>query len=194
MLNRLQSLALPNNLQPQLSPWSPIGEIYRYQLTGPSYSLNEFKADAGLARSPRVKQVPGIIDITTFGGTTRQYQVEIDPNKLLAMGVTLPQVLNAIQNSNANAGGNYLPSAIQSVNVRGIGLLKSLADIEQHRRGRTQRRSGAGARCRRGEGRASSLGWGRLAATTEPDIVLGIVLLQKDEKSLPALKAPEKEN
>ena len=70
-----------------------------------------------------LKQVPGIIDVTTFGGTTRQYQVETDPNKLLGYGVTLPQVVTAIQNSNANAGGNYLAIGDQSVNVRALGLL-----------------------------------------------------------------------
>jgi cobalt-zinc-cadmium resistance protein CzcA len=122
-------LSLPNGLQPQLSPWSPIGEIYRYQLTGGGYSLNELKATQDWLVRRELKQVPGIIDITTFGGTTRQYQIEADPNKLLAMNVTLPQVLNAIQNSNANAGGNYLTLGDQSINVRAIGLLKNTDDI-----------------------------------------------------------------
>src|SRR6202046_456238 len=81
VLNRLQTLALPNGLQPQLSPWSPIGEIYRYQLTGPNYSLNELTATQDFLIRRELKQVPGIIDITTFGGTTRQYQVEADPDK-----------------------------------------------------------------------------------------------------------------
>ena len=136
MLNRLQSLSLPNNLQPQLSPWSPIGEIYRYQLFGPGYTLNELKADAGLACRPPDQTVPGIIDITTFGGTTRQYQAETDPNRLLAMGVTLTQVVTAIQSSNANAGGNYLTIGNQSVNVRGIGLV----EIARRHRPRRRRR------------------------------------------------------
>ena len=129
VLNRLQTLALPNGLQPQLSPWSPIGEIYRYQLTGGGYSLNELKATQDWLVRRELKQVPGIIDITTFGGTTRQYQIEADPNKLLAMNVTLPQVLNAIQNSNANAGGNYLTLGDQNINVRALGLLKNIDDI-----------------------------------------------------------------
>src|SRR5450631_1928041 len=129
VLNRLQSLQLPDNLQPQLSPWSPIGELYRYQLVGDGYSLNELKATQDWLVRRELKQVPGIIDITTFGGTTRQYQIEADPNKLLAMNVTLPQVLNAIQNSNANAGGNYLTLGDQNINVRAIGLLKNTDDI-----------------------------------------------------------------
>jgi cobalt-zinc-cadmium resistance protein CzcA len=90
VLNRLQTLQLPNNLQPQLSPWSPIGEIFRYQLTGPGYTLNEIKATQDWLVRRELKEVPGIIDITTFGGTTRQYQVEADPNKLLSYGITLP--------------------------------------------------------------------------------------------------------
>src|SRR6202012_885914 len=129
VLNRLQTLALPNGLQPQLSPWSPIGEIYRYQLSGGGDSLNELKATQDWLVRRELKQVPGIIDITTFGGTTRQYQIEADPNKLLAMNVTLPQVLNAIQNSNANAGGNYLTLGDQNINVRALGLLKNIDDI-----------------------------------------------------------------
>ena len=128
-LNRLESLTLPNNLQPQLSPESPVGEIYRYQLIGPSYSLNELKAEQDWFVVRQIKAVPGIIDVATFGGTTRQYQAEIDPNRLLAMGTNMTQVVNAIQNSNANAGGNYLTMGSQSVNVRGIGLLKSLNDM-----------------------------------------------------------------
>ena len=77
-------MTLPNNLQPQLSPWSPIGEIFRYQLVGPGYTLNEIKATQDWLVRRELKQVPGIIDITTFGGTTRQYQIETDPNKLLS--------------------------------------------------------------------------------------------------------------
>src|SRR4029077_11732907 len=107
-LNRLQTLVLPSGLQPQLSPWSPIGEIYRYQLAGPGYSLNELKATQDWLVRRELKQVPGVIDITTFGGSTRQYQAEIDPRKLLQYNVTLPQVLNAVSSSNANVGGNYL--------------------------------------------------------------------------------------
>src|ERR1700723_983052 len=128
-LNRLQSVNLPNNLQPQLSPESPIGEIYRYQLTGPGYSLNELKATQDWLLVREMKQVPGIIDVATFGGTTRQYQAEIDPNRLLTYGVTMTQVVTAVQNSNANAGGNYLTIGGQSANVRGIGLLHSLGDM-----------------------------------------------------------------
>ena len=191
VLNRLQTLALPNGLQPQLSPWSPIGEIYRYQLTGGGYSLNELKATQDLLVRRELKQVPGIIDITTFGGTTRQYQVEADPNKLLAMNVTLPQVLNAIQNSNANAGGNYLTLGDQSINVRALGLLKNTDDIGSVV---VAERNGAPVLVRDmgevKEGFQPRLG--KVGRNGEPDVVLGIVLLQKEEKSLPALEGLKK--
>jgi heavy metal efflux system protein len=191
VLNRLQTLALPNGLQPQLSPWSPIGEIYRYQLTGPNYSLNELKATQDFLIRRELKQVPGIIDITTFGGTTRQYQVEADPNKLLAMNVTLPQVLNAIQNSNANAGGNYLTLGDQSINVRALGLLRNTDDIGSVV---VAERNGAPVLVRDigevKEGFQPRLG--KVGRNGEPDVVLGIVLLQKEEKSLPALEGLKK--
>src|SRR5581483_10436424 len=185
-LNRLQSLTLPNNLQPQLSPESPVGEIYRYQLIGPGYSLNELKAEQDWFVVRQIKSVPGIIDVATFGGTTRQYQAEIDPNRLLATGVTMTQVVNAIQNSNANAGGNYLTMGSQSVNVRGIGLLKSIADmgnivIAERNGVPVLLKDVADVK----EGHQPRLG--KVGYDEQPDIVEGIVLLQKNEKSLPAL-------
>jgi heavy metal efflux system protein len=191
VLNRLQTLALPNGLQPQLSPWSPIGEIYRYQLSGGGYSLNELKATQDWLVRRELKQVPGIIDITTFGGTTRQYQIEADPNKLLAMNVTLPQVLNAIQNSNANAGGNYLTLGDQNINVRALGLLKNTDDIGSVV---VAERNGAPVLVRDlgevKEGIQPRLG--KVGRNDKPDVVLGIVLLQKQEKSLPALEGLKK--
>jgi cobalt-zinc-cadmium resistance protein CzcA len=188
VLNRLQTLSLPNNLQPQLSPWSPIGEIYRYELTGPGYSLNELKATQDWLVTRQIKQVPGIIDVTTFGGTTRQYQVEVNPDRLQAYNVTLPQVINALQNSNANAGGNYLTLGSQSVNVRSVGLLKNVDDISNvvvaERNGSPVLvKDVADVR----EGSQPRLG--KVGRNADPDIVLGIVLLQKEEQSLPALKA-----
>ena len=191
-LNRLQQVTLPNNLQPQLSPESPVGEIYRYQLTGPGYSLNELKATQDWFVVREIKQVPGIIDVATFGGTTRQYQAEVDPSKLLTYGVTMTQVVNAVQNSNANAGGNYLTIGSQSVNVRGIGLLHTLDDMRNivvaERNGVPVLLSDV-ADVR--EGHQPRLGKvGReVNGRDDPDIVEGIVLLQKGAKSLPALAA-----
>ena len=187
-LNRLQQVNLPNNLQPQLSPESPVGEIYRYELTGPGYSLNELKATQDWLLVREMKQVPGIIDVATFGGTTRQYQAEVDPNKLLAMGVTMTQVGNAVQNSNANAGGNYLTLGSQSVNVRGIGLLHSLTEMNNivvaERNGTPVLLSDVATVK---EGHLPRLGI--VGRDDKPDIVEGIVLLQKGGNSLPALSA-----
>ena len=182
------TVTLPNNLQPQLSPESPVGEIYRYQLTGPAYSLNELKATQDWLLVREIKQVPGIIDVATFGGTTRQYQAEVDPNKLLAYGVTMTQVINAVQNSNANAGGNYLTMGSQSVNVRGIGLLHSLDDMHNiviANHGGVPVLLSDVAEVR--EGYQPRLG--KVGRNNDPDIVEGIVLLQKGAKSLPALAA-----
>jgi len=190
VLARLQTLTLPSNLQPQLSPWSPIGEIYRYQLTGP-YSLNDLKATQDWLVRRELKQVPGIIDITTFGGTTKQYQVEPDPKKLLAYGVTLPQVITALQSSNANAGGNYLSIGDQNVNVRSVGLLKSIDDINNivvaEKNGTpVLMRDVASAK----EGFQPRLG--KIGRDKQSDIVEAIVLLQKGDESLPALGALKK--
>ena len=185
-LNRIQSVNLPNNLEPQLSPESPVGEIYRYELTGPGYSLNELKATQDWFLVREMKQVPGIIDVATLGGTTRQYQAEVDPHKLLAMGVTMTQVVTAVQNSNANAGGNYLTLGSQSVNVRGIGLLRSLSEmgniVVAERNGTPVLLSDV-AEVK--EGHLPRLGI--VGRNDNPDIVEGIVLLQKGGNSLPAL-------
>jgi heavy metal efflux system protein len=186
VLARLQTLQLPMNLQPQLSPWSPVGEIYRYQLTGP-YSLNDLKATQDWLVLRELKKVPGIVDITTFGGTTKQYQVESDPNKMLAYGVTLPQLVSAIQNSNANAGGNYLSIGDQNVNVRSVGLLKGTDDIGNVM---IAQRNGTPVLVRDvatvKEGYQPRLG--QVGRDRQDDIVEAIVLLQKGEQSLPALK------
>ncbi len=188
VLNRLQTLSLPNNLQPQLSPWSPIGEIFRYQLVGPGYTLSEIKATQDWLVRRELKQVPGIIDITTFGGTTRQYQIEADPNKLLSYGVTLPQVINAVQSSNANAGGNYLQLGNQNVNIRSVGQVHTVDDIGSIV---VAEKNGAPIAVRDigkvKEGIQPRLG--QIGRDKQNDIVLGIVLLQKDEKSIPALEA-----
>jgi cobalt-zinc-cadmium resistance protein CzcA len=186
VLNRLQTLTLPSGLQPQLSPWSPTGEIFRFQLTGEGYSLNELKATADWLVRREVKQVPGIIDLTVFGGTTRQYQAEVDPRKLQQFNLTLPQVVAAVQNSNANAGGSYISLGSQDVNVRGLGLLRTIEDMQKVV---IAERNGApvflGDVADVHEGYQQRLG--KVGADGDPDIVEGTILLQKGEQSLPAL-------
>jgi heavy metal efflux system protein len=188
VLNRLQTVSLPQSLEPQLSPWSAIGEIYRYQLNGEGYSLNEIKATQDWFVRRELKQVPGILDVTTFGGTTKQYQAEIDPRKLVQYNVTLPQVLSAIAASNQNAGGNYLQLGAQNVNVRGLGLLKDSAEMGAVL---IAERNGAPVFLRDiaeiHEGYQPPLG--RVGRGDDSNIVKATVLLQRGEQSLPALES-----
>src|SRR3984885_10621520 len=130
VLNRLQLVTLPSNLSPQLSAESPIGEIYRFRLDGPGYSLNELKATQDWFVTREMKQVSGIIDVVGFGGSTRQYIADVDARKLLQFNVSLPQVVAAVSASNANAGGNYLTTGSQNVNIRGVGLLQTIEDMK----------------------------------------------------------------
>src|SRR5215472_5310948 len=188
VLNRVQQVQLPEGLSPQLSPWSPIGEIYRYRLAGEAYSLNELKATQDWMVRREIKQVPDIIDVTTFGGTTKQYQAEVDPRKLLQLKVTLPQVAAAISSSNANAGGNYLTIGGQSVNVRGLGLLNS---VDEMKNVVITARNGVpvflGDVADVHEGFQPRLG--QVGINHDDDAIEGIVLLQRGEQSLPALDA-----
>jgi heavy metal efflux system protein len=187
-LNRIQGLTLPDNLSPQLSPESPIGEIYRYRLVGPSYSLSELKATQDWFVTRQIKQVPGIIDVASFGGTTREYLAEIDPQKLLQYNVTLPQVVSAVSASNANVGGNYLTMGSQNVNVRGLGLLHTVPDMKDvlvtQRKGVPVYLSDVADVH---EGTQPRLGL--VGVNHDDDAIEGIVLLQRGEQSLPALAA-----
>jgi cobalt-zinc-cadmium resistance protein CzcA len=190
VLNRLQLIQLPSGLSPQLSPWSPVGEIYRYQLYGPAYSLNELKATQTWFVTREIKQVSGIIDVTSFGGSTRQYIADIDPRKLLQFNVTLPQVVTAVGSSNANAGGNYLTMGSQNVNVRGLGLLHNIAEMQNVL---ITTRSGVPVYLRDvaevKEGFQPRLG--QVGINHDNDAVEGIVLLQRGEQSVPALRQLE---
>ena len=124
VINRINAISnLPQNVTPQLSPWSPTGEIVRYVLEGPGYTLNELKSAQDWVLNRALKTVPGVIDVTGYGGTVKQYQVLVDNRLLRQYNVTLQQVQDAIQNSNANVGGDILPLGSQSHNVRAIGLL-----------------------------------------------------------------------
>src|SRR6266704_5510441 len=121
VLNRLQMVQLPPGVQPQLSPTSAVGEIYRYQLVGQGHSLMDLKVAQDWILERQFKQVPGVIDVVSFGGPTKEYHVDLDPNKLVAFNVSISQVLAALANSNPNVGANYLELGVQSYNVRGIG-------------------------------------------------------------------------
>src|SRR3981189_1909440 len=131
VLNRLSQLApLPGNVQPGISPLSPIGEIYRYRLTGPpSYSVLDLKTLQDWVLQRRFRAVPGVIDVTGWGGKTKTYELQVDFNKLIAYGLTLPQLLQAVSNSNINVGGSTVNIGAQSAVVRGVGLIRSIDDL-----------------------------------------------------------------
>src|SRR5690348_4968999 len=128
VLNRLSQLPpLLNNAQPQISPLSPIGEIYRYRLVGPpNYSALDLKTLQDWVLQRRFRTVPGVIDVTGWGGKTKTFEVQVDFNKLVANGLTLPQLLQAIGNANVNVGGNTVNIGPQSAVVRGVGLIRSV--------------------------------------------------------------------
>jgi len=130
VLNRLNLLQLPSGVQPTISPWWALAEIYRYEIVGPEQSLTDLKTIGDWQLTREFKRVPGVIDVTTFGGTTKQYEVGLDPGLLLSYGVGVPQVLDALRGSNANSGGNYVSVGAQSFDVRGLGLIRDLDDIE----------------------------------------------------------------
>ncbi len=124
VINRITMIDnLPTGITPKLSPWSPTGEIVRYVLEGPSYTLNQLKAVQDWVLNRELKKVDGVIDVTGFGGTTKQYQVLVDTRLLRQYNVTLQQVEDAISRSNANVGGNLMTLGSQTHVVRAIGLL-----------------------------------------------------------------------
>ena len=129
VLNRLNNLTLPNNVQPFISPESAVGEVFRYQLVGKGYSLTQLKTLQDWVLTRRYKTVPEVIDVVGWGGLSKEYHVDTDPNKLLAFNITVPQVVSAIANSNINVGARTLNIGEQAANVRGIGLIRSLDDI-----------------------------------------------------------------
>ncbi len=131
VINRLQFVTLPQGLSPQLSPWNAVGEIYRYTLRGPGHSLAELKSAQDFILERQFKQVPGVIDVTSFGGLSRELHVEVDPYKLRGHGLTLSQLTGAVANANQNVGGQRLELGAQSYDVRGVGLFSSLSDIEK---------------------------------------------------------------
>src|SRR5213596_1579643 len=120
VLNRLSQLApLPGNVQPGISPLSPIGEIYRYRLKGPpNYSVLDLKTIQDWVLQRRFKAVPGVIDVTGWGGKTKTYDITIDLDRLLAYGLTLKQVLDGLNNANINVGANTVNIGPQSAIVR----------------------------------------------------------------------------
>ena len=130
VVNRIQFTQLPNGLQAQLSPWNAIGEVFRYQVVGNNYTLDELNTAENWILERQFKQVPGVIDVVSFGGLAKEYHVSIDPYRLRGEGLTLQQVLTALAAANQNVGGQRLEIGEQAFNVRGIGLIRNVHDIE----------------------------------------------------------------
>ncbi len=131
---RLGQVSLPAGLQPQMgTDWSPVGQIYWYTLrsTNPAYDSMDLKSLEDWKLEKEFKSVPGVVDVSSFGGITREYQVRVDPDKLIAYGLSIGQVEQQIANNNVNAGGNFIEQGEQQINVREVGLFSSVRDIEQ---------------------------------------------------------------
>jgi len=192
--NRLAQLgALPNGVQPQISPTSPIGEIYRYRLTGPdNYSVTDLKTLQDWVLERRFKAVPGVIDVTGWGGKTKTYDIAIDQRKLVGYGLSIPQVLQALGNANINVGGQTVNFGAQSAVVRGVGLIHSAEEIRH-----TLITNNQGAPVVLGDVADVSIGHlprlGIAGFDNVDDIVQGIVLMRRGAESIPTIKRVEAE-
>src|SRR5580704_15957816 len=134
VLERLAQVTLPGGLQPQMgTDWSPVGQIYFYHLksTNPKYDVMELKSIEDWTLEKQFKSVPNVVDVSSLGGMTREYQVRVDPNKLISYGLSIGQVEQQLANNNVNAGGSFIEAGLQQENVRAIGLVNSDADIEK---------------------------------------------------------------
>jgi heavy metal efflux system protein len=189
VLNRLSQLPpLPNGAQPQISPTSPVGEIMRYKVTGPKgYSSTELKTLQDWVLQRRFKAIPGVTDVTAFGGRTKEYEIAVDLTRLQAQGMTLVQLVTALNNSSINVGGQTLNVGEQSAVVRGIGLIRDMDDIRDTMLTQV---NGVPVLVRDvAEVRVSNAPrLGIVGHDGDNDIVEGIVLMSRDGESLPTLR------
>ncbi|MES2029935.1 MAG: CusA/CzcA family heavy metal efflux RND transporter [Pseudomonadota bacterium] len=194
VLNRLSQLPqLPNGAQPTISPTSPIGEIFRYRVVGPSnYGVMDLKTLQEWAIARRFRAVPGVIDVTGWGGKSKTFDVNIDLNKLNAAGLTLPQVITVLNNSNINVGGNTVDIGPQSAVVRGVGLIRTIDEVRD-----TMLSSSNGNPIRVSDIAEVAVGakprLGIAGKDNDDDIVQGIVLMRRGQQSLPTIRRVEAE-
>jgi len=178
--------------------WSPVGQIYFFTLksTNPNYDVMELKSIEDWVVEKNFKAVPDIVDVASFGGPTREYQVRIDPNKLIAYGLSLAQVEQQLANNNANAGGSFIEAGLQQLNIREVGLVRNVQDIANTvimTKGGTPRRvKDHRRRCARAEDSAGRVRSGAFIAKTakiidNDDVVSGIALLRKGANADDAL-------
>jgi cobalt-zinc-cadmium resistance protein CzcA len=194
VLERLTQVNLPAGLQPQIgSDYSPVGQIYFYTLknTNPNIDLMALKSLQDWVIVKQFKSVPNVVDVSSFGGTTREYQVKVNPDKLIAYGLNIGQVEQQLANNNINAGGSFIEEGLQQINVRAVGLVRDVHDIEK-----TVLKAQNGASVRVGDiatvtqgprirlgkvGKAIHRKDGRII--DDSDVVQGIVLLRKGANS-----------
>jgi cobalt-zinc-cadmium resistance protein CzcA len=210
VINRLQFISLPSGAQAQISPWNAIGEIYRYRLVDQNYeakkkqleglsgdhrkqldelrdqSLLKLKTLEDWVLERQWKQVPGVIDVTSYGGLSKEYHVEVDPLRLKARGATLAQLTAAIANANQNVGGQRQEIGQQSYTVRGVGLIGSIKDVSD-----TVIFEQKGVPVRVRDIANVTIGWsprlGVVGKDEYPDIVQGIVLMRYGEETAKTL-------
>src|SRR5579864_7787067 len=189
VINRLSQLPpLPNGAQPQISPVSPIGEIYRYRVVGPpGYSVMDLKTIQDWILERRFKAIPGVIDVTGWGGKTKTFDITIDLDRLLAYGLTLKQVLDGLNNANINVGANTVNIGPQSAIVRSVGQIRSMNDIRN-----TMLTAPNGSPVLVSDVATVTVGHeprlGIAGQDDSDDIVQGIVLMRRGAQTLPTLQ------
>ena len=204
VLERLGQVNLPAGLVPQMgTDWSPVGQIYWYTLesTNPAYDVMEKKSLEDWTLEKSFKGVIGVVDVSSFGGPTKEYQIKLAPEKLVAYGLSISQVEQQVAANNSNGGGSFIEEGTQQINVQSLGLYSSVSDIENTV---VKTANGTaikikdiatvaqGPRIRLGQiGRATHLPNGDIV--DNPDTVEGIVLLQKGDDSDPVLQGIHEE-
>jgi heavy metal efflux system protein len=200
VLERLTLVNFPPGLQGQIgTDWSTVGQIYWYTLhsTNPKYDLMELKTIEDWTLEKQFKSIPDVVDVSTFGGTTKEYQVRVDPNKLISYGLSIGQLEQQLANNNVNAGGSFVEAGEQQMNVRALGLYKTVQDIEDTvlttRNGTALRVKDVadvvqGPRILLGAmARADHLPNGTIV--DNPDVIQGVALLRKGADAQPVLDA-----
>jgi cobalt-zinc-cadmium resistance protein CzcA len=194
VINRLSQVPpLPNGTTPSISPTSPIGEIYRYRIVGPpGYSVTDLKTIQDWILERRFKAVPGVMDVSGWAGMTKTYEITVDLDKLLAYGLTLPQMLQTLNNSNINIGGQTINFGPQAAVVRGVGLIHTLDDLRN-----TMLTSNNGFPVYVKDVAGVIVGHkprlGIVGQDGDEDIVQGIVLMRRGEQSMPTIRRVEAE-
>jgi cobalt-zinc-cadmium resistance protein CzcA len=203
VLERLTQVNLPTGIQPQIgTDWSTVGQIYWYTLrsTNPRYDLMDLRSIEDWTLEKQFKSVPNVVDVSDFGGTVREYQVRVDPNKLVSYGLSIGQVEQQLSSNNINAGGSFVEVGLQQLNVRTLGLIHNVDDIEQTvlktQKGTALRvkdiaEVAQGPKIRLGHmARANRMENGSIV--DEPDVIQGVVLMRKGADAGPTLEAIHK--